>query len=155
GAAGPRGTGYGVLLWLTWQQTRGMAITTGLSCLVAGWAVLLTGAWLWPWLTLILGIACGATAFADEQLSGANRFLGGQRVPPGRIWLVKTAVRLAVAAGGTFLLLLPAVIRLGLAEVSDVGNSQGFRPELGRLFEDTLLGTVAAPLPFLLMWLLH
>ncbi len=155
GAASAQGTGWGVLTWLTWQQTRGMIVVTGLSCLAAGWACLVAGAWLWPWLTLVLGIACGATAFADEQLSGANRFLGEQRFEPGRVWLVKTLMRLALALAGTFLLLLPAIIRLGLNQISDVGNSQRFRPELTGLFGDELLGTVAAPLPYLLLWLLH
>ena len=62
---------------------------------------------LWPIATLLIGVLCGATAFADEQ-DGPFRFLGDQRFPLGRLWLVKVGVRFALAVTAALIVLAPS-----------------------------------------------
>lgn len=64
----------------------------------------------WPILTLIIGVLCGVTVFGDEQMHGSFRFLGDQRFPLGRIWLVRVSMRFALAVFAAFLLMLPSLI---------------------------------------------
>src|SRR5262249_48140714 len=52
---------------------------------------------LWCLGVLAVALACGAAVFAGEQAEGSYRFLGDQRLPPGRGWAVKTACWLAWA----------------------------------------------------------
>ena len=64
--------------------------------MLLGFLSLADGLILWPVATLLVGVLCGATAFADEQ-QGPFRFLGDQRLPLGRFWLVKVGVRFAAS----------------------------------------------------------
>jgi hypothetical protein len=57
--------------------------------LVLGFTVNAAPLVLWPWGTLLLGLACGVSVFAPDQGAG-YRFLGSQRFSPGRIWMLKT-----------------------------------------------------------------
>jgi hypothetical protein len=96
------------LIWLSWRQTRGMLIGLAIFSVLAGFPVISKGLFIWPIITLLIGAFCGATIFLDEQ-GGAYRFLGEQRFPLGRIWLIKAAVRLAVVALCTLLAFIPAL----------------------------------------------
>ena len=58
---------------------------------------------------MIVGLLCGATAFADEQ-QGSFRFLGDQRLPLGRLWLVKVGVRFGIAVVAALVVLAPSFI---------------------------------------------
>jgi hypothetical protein len=44
----------------------------------------------WSAITLFVGAVCGLGTFLGEQAQGAERFLGDQRLPVGRIWTIKT-----------------------------------------------------------------
>src|SRR5665213_2462597 len=79
---------WSMLFWLTWRQARGFTLGIAIFSLFLGFVIFLEPFLLWPAATLIVGVLCGATAFADEQ-QGALRFLGDQRLPLGRLWLVK------------------------------------------------------------------
>jgi hypothetical protein len=97
------------LWWLAWQQTRGLAGGLLLFCVAAGMILLGPGVVLWPLLTLGIGAFCGATLFLDEQ-SGPYRFLGEQRFPLGRLWLVKVVMRITLLLLALLVVLLPAII---------------------------------------------
>jgi hypothetical protein len=88
--------GFKQLLWLTWRQGW-----------VAGLALVLIVALLvvppvpppWPLATWTVGVVCGTMVFAPEQAAGSFGVLGNQRLPLGRVWVVKTAFWAVVAAG--------------------------------------------------------
>jgi hypothetical protein len=147
---GPTGS-WTVLVWLCWRQTRLFAVALFLFSAVLSMLVLGAGAGGWVLASVVLGVACGVTAFADEQSSGACQFLGDQRFPPGRVWLVKTAVRLALACLAAIVILLPDYL-IGRAELPPVGRSD---PLLAILFPNDLLSELAPAGAFLTLWLLH
>jgi ABC-type transport system involved in cytochrome c biogenesis permease component len=101
-----------VVFWLAYRQARGFAI--GMLVLTAfailGLVVLRTAAW--PLATLVIGVVAGGTVFADEQQSGAFRFLGDQRFPLMRFWIGKATVRFAVALGACALIALAGFLLL-------------------------------------------
>src|SRR5207248_1730686 len=73
--------GLRALLWLNWQQARGLIIVIGIA---GPWIALFhfaAGLGIWVSCTMLLGIVCGIAVFAPEQGGGANRFLGDQRLP--------------------------------------------------------------------------
>ena len=59
------------------------------SALLLGCIVNLSPIILWPIGTLVLGLACGLSAFLPDQ-NGGGQFLAAQRIPLGRVWAVKT-----------------------------------------------------------------
>jgi hypothetical protein len=144
--------GWRPLLWLSWRQALPLALAVPAVGLVLGLLVLLDGAIMWPIATLLLGVLCGVTTFADEQALGSFRFLGDQRFPPGRVWLIKTAMRLGLAAAGILVALVPSAVR---------GMMNGFAADsnqpmpLARLFHDALLGLVTPTSTFLIVWVLY
>lgn len=124
------------LLWLVRQQTRGFVWGAGIFALIAGCLVVPAGLYVWPLASLLLGALCGATVFLDEQ-SGAYRFVGEQRLPLGRFWLVKLTTRLLLALGGLFLLLLPSLF-VFFVDLSD----QPLDISAGETVSQRLLGSI-------------
>src|SRR5689334_7770261 len=96
------------LLWLSYQQMRRLMLGLMVFALALGFLLPAVGAMAWPALTLFIGVLCGVTVCADEQLHGSFRFLGDQRFPLGRVWVVKVGLRFALAVFAAFLLLLPS-----------------------------------------------
>jgi ABC-type transport system involved in multi-copper enzyme maturation permease subunit len=96
------------VIWLVWKQGRSLmigaivAVAAALialsNLLVVPVAGRLMGIMSWPPCALVIGVVAGMAAFAGEQASQANRFLGDQRLPIGRIWLLKTLTWLLFAA---------------------------------------------------------
>ena len=64
-------------------------------------------------LGFLVGVLCGTAMFANEQMEGAYKFLGSQRLPLGRFWLMKLSWWLAVAVGIALLMLFTGAIWLG------------------------------------------
>jgi hypothetical protein len=137
--------GWREALRLTWAQTSGLAVGLLLLCLPAGALVAVSFVACWPLFTLGVGALCGATAFLDEQ-SGAYRFLGDQRFPLGRLWLVKVLVRLALAGLAVLLMLLPAAFVQAMHEG---------RSDAQLLFGSYLLSLSPSPLGFGIGWLVY
>jgi hypothetical protein len=139
------------LRWLLWRQARLFLLVLPLFALLLGFLALANGTVLWPAGTLLLGLACGVTVFGDEQASGAFRFLGDQRLPPGRVWLAKVGLRLALALGADLLALLPSLIR--------VANQQNLflapRTLTNHLFNDLFLAELVPLDTVLLLGVLH
>jgi hypothetical protein len=125
--------------WLARRQVRGFGRALVLFCLAAGFPVAAMGLVLWPVFSLVVGVLCGVTVFFDEQ-GGPYRFLGDQRLPLTRFWLVKAGLRLGVGLLGLAALLVPSVLAL----LVDLGQhplrlDQG-EAILGRLFHAPLVG---------------
>ncbi len=142
--------GWGELLWLAWRQTRRLAAGLAVYMVVAGLAIALLGLTAWPVLSLLAGVACGVTAFADEQRSGGSGFLGDQRFPLGRLWLVKAGLRLAlglafVAVAG-FAMFVALLVRVAIDQGQQllVVQAQG-----------ALAGLLAQPYQSLTVWLVY
>jgi ABC-type transport system involved in multi-copper enzyme maturation permease subunit len=100
------GHSWRALIWLAWRQTRTVCWFIAIAGLMV--AILLpVGRTLpiWPAVGLSLGIIAGIGVFAADRPSDAYRFLGDRRLPYGRVWLVKSGMRLVLA-------LLPAMLQL-------------------------------------------
>ncbi|HVS34143.1 MAG TPA: hypothetical protein VMS17_01095 [Gemmataceae bacterium] len=99
------------LVWMTARQSRFFAASLSLFSLLLGFFALADGVIVWPVASLLIGVLCGVTAFADEQ-QGPYRFLGDQRFPLIGFWIVKVSVRFLIAVAAAFLALQPCFFRL-------------------------------------------
>jgi hypothetical protein len=125
--------------WLTREQSRGFVLGLLLFSFLAGWPVMVFGLLFWPLLSLLTGALCGVTVFLDEQ-GGAFRFLGEQRIPLTRLWLVKMSVRLLQGLASLAILLLPSLIVLfGSLGQREIDPAAGDRA-VGRLIGSPLVG---------------
>lgn len=98
------------VFWLAYRQ--GMAVVAALTGVALVLTVLLSAGSTvaWPLVSGLIGVACGLCTFAPEQASGAGRFLGVQRLPPGRVWGAKVAAWFAAACGiATLALIVEAI----------------------------------------------
>jgi hypothetical protein len=86
------------MAWLSIRQGKAIlvALLIGLPWLVA--FLFITGAGVWPFGTLAIGLICGIASCAADQHDGAYRFLGDRRFPPARSWAPKTVLWFALAA---------------------------------------------------------
>jgi ABC-2 family transporter protein len=145
---------WSMLFWLTWRQARGFAVGLAAFALFLGFIVPLEAVLLWPAATLIVGVLCGATAFADEQ-QGPYRFLGDQRLPLFRLWVVKVGVRFGVAVAAALLVLAPSFM-LALANIPVM---QYYSREpfyfFARVFQSDLFVDVCPAGLFLTLWLMY
>ena len=130
-------------------QSRGFAAGLGVFSLLLGFLVLADDVMLWPAATLLVGVLCGATAFADEQ-QGSVRFLGDQRFPLIRFWIVKVAFRFLLAVVAVFMVLLPSLIRALAAPERGGDFPHSFAAQV---FHSALLAHFGPPELFLVVWL--
>jgi hypothetical protein len=142
---------YSALLWLFWQQSRRFSIGLALAALLAGGGLFFAGPWTWAMATLLIGVLCGVTAFAEERQASGG-LLGAQRFPPGRTWLIQLGVRFVAGAVAVLLLASPVMLRAVLrgAEGPEISTTL-----IGRLLDDRLVGRLVAPGAFLVMWYLY
>ncbi len=142
-----------VAFWLAARQCGWFALGMALVALFAVAVMAVMRIVAWPLATLQIGILCGATAFVDEQLTGAFRFAGDQRLPTGRLWLAKVAVRFAVLVGAT------SLAGLGAALLFYAHSATAPRQELQDLEASvrfTILGSLFDQLSiFLALWPLY
>jgi hypothetical protein len=139
------------IVWLCYRQMFRLALGVLAFSLFLGVLFLLIGPLMWPVATLGLGVLCGVTVFSDEQTLGSFRFLGDQRFPLGRIWVIKTSVRFALLLLASFLILLPFIM-VGVYH----GMTERGEPPLIREMPYLVLLAEVVPWPtFLLMWLLY
>jgi hypothetical protein len=143
------------LVWLCDRQMRRLALGVLASSLGLGVLFMVVGPLLWPVATLLLGVLCGVTVFSDEQANGSYRFLGEQRFPLGRVWIIKTCSRFALLLLASFVLLVPSLL-VALYHSSDHSNNQD-RPFIVAIetMHLNLIVLVVPLMPYLLMWLLY
>ncbi len=104
------GQGWLALLWLAARQSRWLALGVVLLSLIAAILMPSLGLIVWPVVTSLVAVLCGVTVFLDEQRQGSYRFLGEQRLPLTRVWLVKVGVRLALVLLSLFIVAAPSVL---------------------------------------------
>lgn len=131
---------WGAAWWLARSRSLGFALGLALFCFAAGFPLVASGLIFWPLLTLIVGVVCGATVFLDEQ-SGPYRFLGDQRFPLARLWLLKAAVRGFLGLCSLALLLLPSFVVMLVELGQRPMNNHDRESVFGRLFGSGLIGT--------------
>jgi ABC-2 family transporter protein len=143
------------LFWLTFRQAYGFTAGLAIFALFLGFITLLQPFLIWPAATLIVGVLCGATAFADEQ-QGPYRFLGDQRLPLGRLWLVKIGGRFGIAVLAALLVLAPSFIG-ALAGISESrwNNPAGPYYFFAHVFRSGLLVSLCPSGLFLTLWLVY
>jgi len=145
---------WGRLLWLSYTQMRRLLIGLMFFSLVLGFLLPALGPVGWPALTLLLGVLCGVTVWSDEQLSAAFRFLGDQRFPLGRVWIVKVGLRFALVVLAAFVLLLPSLVLAMIHRVE--ASSLGERvPFFSDLLHCSLVGPIVPVGTHLALWLLY
>lgn len=145
-------TAWRVLLWLCWRQGKAVVIACFVAAFVLSFLFPWQGVWLWPLGTLALGLVCGIEVFAGEQSSGANKFLGDQRIPPWKLWLAKVLFWLAVAAGSAAVFLLLGALLYVNFGIKDYNSH--FDSLVNRFFHDQKLPPdFISPLVFVALWL--
>jgi hypothetical protein len=77
-----------VLWWLAFRQGRWVLAAGLVGAVALGCTVNEAPLVLWPFGTLLLGLACGLATFAPDQKEGRS-FLGSRRFPPDRVWGAK------------------------------------------------------------------
>ncbi len=142
------------LLWMNYIRMRRMLVGLSLVGLIFGLALPLLGPLAWPALTLLLGVLCGITVWSDEQFSASFRFLGDQRFPLGRVWLVKIGVRLVLTAFVSFVLLLPSLI-LALTHRFTESSTLPHKPFWIDLFHCDFVGTIVPIWAYATLWPLY
>jgi ABC-type transport system involved in multi-copper enzyme maturation permease subunit len=150
-----RHSSWPMLWWLTWRQARGFAAGLAAFALFLGFIPSLQGLTLWPFATLLVGVLCGATAFADEQ-QGSYRFLGDQRLPLGRLWVVKVGVRFGIAVVAAMLVLAPSFIYT-LCNIPTWRENNGGTPYhfFAQVFHSDILVNLGPVVLFLTLWLVY
>ncbi len=143
------------LLWLSYTQMRSLLLGLSIFALALGFVLPLMGPVGWPFLTLFIGGLCGVTVCADEQIHGSFRFLGDQRFPLGRIWIVKVGMRFALTVLASFLLLLPSLILAIFRQEELHATAQSRPPFFADALHSSLVGTVVPVGLHLTMWLLY
>lgn len=90
--------GWKCLLWLGWRQMRGVFYVMAVIAALMGFLLPYGALAVWPGLTLFVGVVFGVSVFGGEQSSGSFKFLGDSRLPPGRLWVMKSGFALLLAA---------------------------------------------------------
>ncbi|HEV3260039.1 MAG TPA: hypothetical protein VG013_24435, partial [Gemmataceae bacterium] len=147
--------GWQVLLWLTARQGRLPAVALALVGFLVGFLLPVYGLIIWPVFTLLAGVLCGTGMFAGEQTEGSYRFLGSQRLPVGRFWLVKLACWLAVAAGAGGLTLLGGAIRMVGNEDQWINATHSGTEFVLRLLGNSFSASAIGLGYFLTVWLVY
>ncbi len=153
---------WGRLLWLSYVQMRRLLVGLMIFSLALGLLLPLLGPAAWPILTLLLGVVCGVTVWSDEQQSAAFRFLGDQRFPLGRVWIVRVGMRFALAVFAAFLLLLPSLMLTLIHQVQADSHAESLSsapphriPFFADLLHSSLVGPIVPIGTHLSMWLLY
>jgi hypothetical protein len=147
--------GVRATLWLCWTQGRVLMATLAGAALVLGLLLPVKGVTLWPIGTLLVGAVCGLAVFVPDQLASAYRFLGVQRLPPGRVWAIKVLCWLAVAVGVAVLIFLAACAR---ASATATGTQQSFGTPGGLMAWLRANQVISQEVPaglFLTVWLVY
>ncbi len=98
----------GHLAWLCGRQFVALWLLAPVIGLGLGVAVLAEGLFIFPPASLLMGVACGAWVFLDEQ-GGASRFWGEQRLPVAPLWWAKVGSGLLALTLGWVGLLAPSL----------------------------------------------
>jgi hypothetical protein len=145
---------FQVLLWLTLNQAGIMFSILAAAAFFIGFFVPAQGQLLWPAATLLLGVACGTAAFAQEQSDLSYQFLAALHLPLKKFWNVKILFWFLAAAGTALLALASGAL---LVLLRSAAGPQG--PEaavrLPARFDFGNLREIMGPVLFFGMWLVY
>jgi ABC-type transport system involved in multi-copper enzyme maturation permease subunit len=142
-------TGWISAAWLGWRQIRFLSVVLLPCAALLGLAVIPFPLFVWPGISLLLGVLCGASTFADEQEQGSFRFLGNQRFPAGVLWVTKVGFRLGLVLVATSLALFPGVVVLVVRALTASPDARS------PLFAGSLLTRFLSWGPMVLLWPLY
>jgi hypothetical protein len=128
--------------WLCWRQFSGLLLVCPVVGLLVGFAVAQAGVYVFPPVSLILGVSCGICLFRPEQ-DGSHRFWAEQRMPLGTLWWTKFGYCFLALSLGWVCQLLPALFSSSARTWPD--------ETLNRLGSQLLLRTVPIG-TYLLLW---
>ncbi|HKB02363.1 MAG TPA: hypothetical protein VKD90_09090 [Gemmataceae bacterium] len=138
-----RRAGLRALLWLSTRQAAYLALGAFAAAGIAAAIMLAPEAqpvFVWPMVTLALGVLAGITTFNEEQTRGVARFWAERRLPMGRLWLTKVGFHLGLAVAAGLVLFLPLLIAHPASPFrTRLLSGENLRVELGRFL---LLGLV-------------
>jgi hypothetical protein len=141
------------LWWLSVRQGWVIFLVLIAACLVIGLAIPSQGTLLWPFATLLLGVACGTATFAAEQRDLSYQFLAAEHLPLPTIWRFKVGLWFAVAVFAALILAgsgaLVVVGNYALGVLANRPNPPAIALRFGTLYD--LLG----PTQFYGVWLLY
>lgn len=146
---------WGRLLWLSYTQMRRLLIGLMIFALMMSFLLLKAGPVAWPGLTLLIGVLCGVTVWSDEQASASFRFLGDQRFPLGRVWLVKIGMRFTLAVAAAVVLLLPSLIVAFVQRMDAQSPDQREAFFFADVLHSDLIGSIVPVESYLSLWLLY
>lgn len=84
----------------------GLALIFGIVMLIPD----VPPAFVWPAMTVILGVLAGCFAFMPEQLHGVQSFWAERALPPGRLWFAKVLTGLTILVSCCLFAALPILI---------------------------------------------
>jgi hypothetical protein len=154
------------LWWLTLRQSGLLLGILAGVCFVLGFFVPSGGQVLWPVATLLLGVACGTAAFAQEQRDLSYQFLAAQHFPLKTFWNIKilfwftAAVLLALVlfGSGGLVVLIKSVSRQRPRAIGFDDNGPIFPdapPTSSTGFEFGTLLELMGPVLFFGVWLVY
>lgn len=108
----PRKPRFGLtaLAWLSLRQAVYVLMGAVAAGVMVGAVMLIPEAhpvFVWPSVTLALGVLAGVTTLGEEQTRGVGRFWAERRLPLGRFWVVKVACHFAIAAIAALIVFAP------------------------------------------------
>jgi hypothetical protein len=105
--------GVRTLLWFCWRTwfwpcviLHALAVLFGLVLIIPDVPPL----FVWPAMTVVLGVLAGCFAFMPEQLHGVQPFWAERALPPGRMWVAKVLAGSTILLSCCFIAALPMVV---------------------------------------------
>jgi hypothetical protein len=137
-----------VLWWLTLKQAWPVIWCLAAAAFLIGWLSTANAQVLWPLATLLLGVACGNSAFAPEQRDLSYQFLAAQHLPLKTFWRFRILFWLAVAIAETLVLVFAHYLHLAIQRVIAPGDqpAEGFQGTLPQIM---------GPMLFFGVWLFY
>src|SRR4029077_3278164 len=125
-----------VLLWLSWRQVRVEVLVLGGCGFLLGTLLGERLLFLWPFLTLALGVLSGTAVWSCEQRDGTRHFLADQRLSPARVWSFKTLSGILTVVLLAGLLYLGSMLRVIAEEIHDPQEAEALRHSRSFIVEE-------------------
>ena len=139
----PSRFGVRALAWFVWRTWFAYAIVLYVLAVMFGITLVIPGVptvFLWPGVTVFLGVLAGVFCFIDEQLNGVNRFWAERSLPPGRLWFAKVMAGSFVLLTSLVLLAVPLIISILIQGRPDGQVMAGPSRYLNHMFGTGLVG---------------
>jgi len=147
------GSPFAALLWLSFQQAWAFVLILLGVCVVVGMSLPFNGQVVWPFATLLIGVACGTATFGPEQRDLSYQFLSAQHFPLQSIWRFKVAFWFGAALLAVGFLVLGGGIALSFQALT---QARRFGPQFdGPHFRFGTLRHILGPVLFFSVWAVY